>query len=113
MAEKQRVRSLSKDTFRGEVVKASKPVLVDFWADWCAPCRAVAPVVKQLAGQFEGRAVVGKVNVDDEPELAREFGIRSIPSLLIFHNGKVVDRVVGAVPATELAQKLEAVVTAA
>ena len=92
-----------------EVVENSdKPVLVDFWAEWCGPCRMVGPVVEKIAEAYEGQAVVGKVDVDMNPETAMKFGIRSIPTLLFFRNGQLVDRVVGAVPQVTLEDKLKA-----
>lgn len=91
-----------------EIINSDKPVLVDFWAEWCGPCRMVGPVVEQLAGEYEGKAIVGKVDVDANPQTSQKFGIRSIPTLLVFKNGQVVDKQVGAVPKAALAQKLEA-----
>ena len=105
--------TLTEGNFKGEVLEASQPVLVDFWADWCGPCRMIAPMIEELAADFEGKAVVGKVNVDEQPSLATQFGIRSIPTLLIFEDGKVVDRVIGAVPKGGLASKLNALLPAA
>ena len=94
-------------------VLASEPlVLVDFWAEWCGPCRMVGPVVEELAGEYEGKAIIGKVDVDANPQTSMKFGIRSIPTLLVFKNGQIVDKQVGAVPKHVLAQKLEAQVTA-
>ncbi|MFN4146046.1 MAG: thioredoxin [Runella sp.] len=90
------------------VTNANKPVLVDFWAEWCGPCRMVGPVVEKVAEAYEGQAVVGKVDVDSNPETAVKFGIRSIPTLLFFKNGQIVDRVVGAVPQVVLEDKLKA-----
>ena len=95
-----------------EIISGDKPVLVDFWAEWCGPCRMVGPVVEELAGEFEGKVIVGKVDVDANPQTSMKFGIRSIPTLLVFKNGQVVDKQVGAVPKHVLAQKLEAQVTA-
>ncbi|WP_224997194.1 thioredoxin [Cesiribacter sp. SM1] len=91
-----------------EIVNSDKPVLVDFWAEWCGPCKMIGPVVEELAGDYEGKAVVGKVDVDSNPEVSAKFGIRSIPTLLVFKNGQVVDKQVGAVSKNILAQKLDA-----
>ena len=104
---------LTHENFEREVLASETPVLVDFWAEWCAPCRAVGPVVEEIARDFDGRAVIGKVNVDEQPELAREYGIRSIPSLLVFRNGEITDRVVGVVTKKRLAEALEASAAAA
>jgi thioredoxin 1 len=91
-----------------EVINSEQPVLVDFWAEWCGPCKMIAPVVEELATDYEGKAVVGKVNVDENPNVSAQFGIRSIPTLLVFKNGEIVDKQVGAVPKGVLSQKLEA-----
>ena len=79
-----------------EVIAGDKPVLVDFWATWCGPCRMIAPVIEQVAAEFDGRAVVGKVDVDEEPALAQRFGVMSIPTLIVLKGGKVVEQAVGA-----------------
>ena len=91
-----------------EIINTDQPVLVDFWATWCGPCRALAPVVEELAHEFAGKAVVGKCNVDDCDDLPMNFGIRSIPTLLFFKNGQVVDRIVGVASKADIAAKLNA-----
>ena len=91
-----------------EILNTEKPVLVDFWAEWCGPCKMIGPVVKQLAEEYEGKAVIGKVNVDENPNTAAQFGIRSIPTLLVFKGGEIVDKQIGAVPKAVLAGKLDA-----
>lgn len=87
---------------------SDKLVMVDFWAEWCGPCRMVGPIVEELAGEYEGKAVVGKMNVDDNPAIPGKFGIRNIPTILFLKNGEVVDKQVGAVPKAALASKIEA-----
>ncbi len=100
---------LTDDNFSAEVLNSGLPVLVDFWATWCGPCRMIAPIVQELSGEYEGRAKVGKLDVDEAQRTAAEFGIRSIPTLLIFKGGKVADQIIGAVPKRQIAEKLEAV----
>lgn len=98
---------LTDDSFEDEVIKSDLPVLVDFWAEWCGPCRMVEPIVKELADEYDGKAKIGKVDVDNNPEISTKYGIRSIPSLLIFKDGEVVDQIVGAVPKSQLKKQLE------
>lgn len=95
-----------------EIIASEKPVLVDFWAEWCGPCKMIGPVVEELASEYEGKAVVGKVDVDSNPAVSAKFGIRSIPTLLVFKGGEVVDKQIGAVPKSILSQKLDAQVEA-
>lgn len=95
-----------------QIINSDKPVLVDFWAEWCGPCKMIGPVVEELAGDYAGRAVIAKLNVDENPQMTAKFGVRSIPTLLVFKNGQIVDKQVGAVPKSVLAQKLEAQVVA-
>ncbi|MCH1437469.1 thioredoxin [Flavobacteriales bacterium] len=93
--------------FEETVINSDKPVLVDFWAEWCGPCRMVGPIVDELQADYEGKAVVGKVNVDDEQEIAAKYGIRNIPTILFFKGGEIVDKNVGVAPKADLAKKMD------
>jgi len=92
--------------FDTEVLKSDVPVLIDFWAVWCGPCRLIAPVIEELAGEYQGKAKIGKLDVDNNQQSAINYGVRSIPTLLIFKGGKVVDTIIGAVPKANIVQKL-------
>lgn len=102
-----KVVTITKDNFEQEVLKSDKPVMLDFWAQWCGPCRAVAPVMDELAEEFNGKAKIGKVNVDEQGEIAAKFRIMSIPTVMVFKNGENVDKVVGARSKNDFAQLIE------
>ena len=104
------VKEYTSDDFKSEVVESDTPVLVDFWAEWCGPCKVIAPVVEELATDYKGKIKFGKVNVDDNNMVASEYGVRSIPTLLIFKNGSVVNQIVGAVPKEKITAILDTVI---
>lgn len=108
MSDLQNYLTVTDDNFVPEVLNSSVPVVIDFWAAWCGPCRVMNPVISELASEFDGIAKVGKLNVDDYPNIASEYQIQGIPTLLIFQNGKVVERLVGVTSKSTLANKINA-----
>lgn len=98
----EKVIHFTDDSFDVEVLKSTTPVLVDFWATWCAPCKAIGPLIDALAVEYDGKVKIGKVNVDDNPATPGKYGVRGIPTLILFKDGKIVDQVVGAVPKNQL-----------
>jgi thioredoxin 1 len=102
--------TITDDNFETEVIKSENPVLIDFWAAWCGPCRIIAPIVEELAVEYSGKAKIGKLDVDDNQQTAIKYGVRSIPTLLIFKNGELKETIIGAVPKVQIVQKLNSVV---
>jgi thioredoxin 1 len=101
--------TVNENNFPQEVLKSTTPVLVDFWAEWCGPCKMIAPILDELAGEYDGKVKIAKVNVDDNQGLAGQYGIRSIPTLLLFKNGEVTDQIVGLRSKRDFKTKLDAV----
>ncbi len=101
--------TLTRENFGAEVLKATSPVLVDFWAEWCGPCKMIGPILDELAEEYSGRVKIGKVNIDQQQELATEYGVRAIPTLLLFHEGQVADQMVGLRSKRDLKASLDRV----
>jgi len=105
-----RTITITDENFNEEVLKSDKPVLIDFWATWCGPCKLIAPIVEELVDEYEGKAKIGKLDVDNNQQTAIKFGVRSIPTLLIFKDGKLKDTIIGAVPKGQIVQKLNSAI---
>ena len=103
-------KEFQENSFQTDVLDSSKPVLVDFWAEWCGPCKMLTPTIDEIANEFSGKAVIGKLNVDENPSIASDYGIRSIPSLLFFKDGKVQNQIMGAVSKTDIEKALNDII---
>ena len=103
----EKIIHITDDTFEQEVLQSQTPVLVDYWAEWCGPCKMIAPALDHIASEYAGRLKVAKLNIDESPEVANAFGVRSIPTLLVFREGRVVDAQIGAVPQSSIARMIE------
>lgn len=101
--------TITDDNFEEEVLKSDKPVLIDFWATWCGPCRMIAPIVEEMSAEYDGKAKIGKLDVDSNQQTSIKYGVRSIPTLLLFKDGELKETIIGAVPKTHLVGKLESV----
>lgn len=99
---------ITDENFEEVVLKSEVPVVVDFWAEWCGPCRMIGPIIDEMHGEYEGKAVIGKVNVDENPSVSAKFGVRNIPTILFIKDGEVADKSIGAVPKAQLTEKLDA-----
>lgn len=102
--------TITDENFDEEVIKSEKPVLIDFWATWCGPCKMIAPIVEELVDEYEGKAKIGKLDVDNNQQTAIKFGVRSIPTILIFKDGKLKDTIIGAVPKGQIVQRLNSAI---
>jgi thioredoxin len=102
--------TITDDNFEEEVIKSDKPVLIDFWATWCGPCRMIAPIVEEMAKEYDGKVKIGKLDVDSNQQSSIKYGVRSIPTLLLFNNGEIKETIIGAVPKAQIVQKLEALI---
>ena len=102
--------TITDDNFEEEVIKSDKPVLIDFWAIWCGPCRIIAPIVEEMAKEYDGKVKIGKLDVDSNQQSSIKYGVRSIPTLLLFNNGEIKETIIGAVPKAQIVQKLEALI---
>ena len=103
-------KEFQENSFQTDVLDSSKPVLVDFWAEWCGPCKMLTPTIDEIANEFSGKAVIGKLNVDENPSIASDYGIRSIPSLLFFKDGKVQNQIMGAVSKSDIEKALNDII---